>query len=365
MIVLNKLLNVETLEQLIADGYISRKFHSKFPLAILNYSHKANFDPNLIWGNELNFCRGLIYNTETLEIVSRPFSKFWNINDTRHPETMEENLPNDIPLITSKMDGSMGVFYHWDGVNYIATRGSFESDQSNWANEWLHKNYPNLILPKNYTLLSEILFKSNRIVVEYDFEGLVILGAVHKETGQELSRQNLVDYCDITNLNIVQDHTKSLSECVSEDLPNFEGYVLTYSNGLKVKIKELTYCTLHKIITGLNPKAIWELKRDGKNETIDSWLNDKIMPIEFKNWLNKWDDQLSNDFYKILMTAESIFNKQPKTNSRKEIATYFLQGENKEYSSILFGLLDGKDVSQTIWRMIEPKFNDVFREDGE
>jgi RNA ligase len=132
---------------------------------------------------------------------------------------------------------------------------------------------------------------------------------------------------------------------------------------LKIKVKFETYVQLHKILTGLNPKAIWELKRDGKNETIDSWLTDEKMPIEFKNWLNKWDNQLDNDYHKILANCLNISYNKPIFTSRKEIAEYFLSEDNREYASILFGLLDKKDVSNIIWKLLEPKFNDVFRAD--
>lgn len=362
---LNELMNVETLEQLIAGGNISRKFHKIFPLALLKYSHKATFDNTLVWGNELNYSRGLIYNTDTLEIVSLPFKKFWNFNDPRHPETLEENLPKEIPLITTKMDGSLIIQYNWDGKNYLATCGSFDSDQAIWANEWLKNNHPNLIIPDNYTLLAEAIYSQNRIVVSYDFEGLVILSAINKETGKEMSRKELETYCKANQLTIVQDHYKTLLECSEEDLPNFEGYVFTWSNGLKVKFKQITYCQLHKIITALNPKAIWELLRDGKDQTIIDWLVDERMPIEFKTWLNKWDDQLIGDFNKIERAAKEIFKNRPVTENRKEIALYFLYGNNKEYSSLLFALLDGKAISPIIWKLLEPKAADVFRAEDE
>ena len=362
---LNDLMNIELLEQLIADGFISRKFHKKFPLALLKYSHKAQFDNTLVWGNELNYSRELIYNTDTLELVATPFKKFWNFQDASHPETLEENLPNEIPLITTKMDESLIIWYAWEGKNYLATCGSFDSDQAIWANEWLQKNHPNLITPDNYTLLSEAIYKENRIVVQYDFEDLVTLSAIHKETGKEMPRKELETYCKANQLTIVQDHCKTLLECAEEDLPNFEGYIFTYPNGLKVKFKQLTYVALHRIITNLNPKAIWELLRDGKEQTINEWLIDKRMSSEFKNWLNKWNKQLHNDFNEIEKSVKIIFNNKPISENRKEIVLYFTSENNKEYSSLLFSLFDGKEISSLIWKKIEPKFADVYRAEDE
>lgn len=362
---LDQIMNVDILEELIKDRFISRKFHSMFPLAILNYTQLAQFSKDLVWGPEMNSCRGLIYRTDTTEIVARPFAKFWNLNDARHSETLEINLPPGVPLLTTKMDGSLGILYSWNNQNYVATRGSFESDQAHWATEWLQKKYPRLKLPRDYTLLTEVIFSENRIVVQYDFEGLVTLGAIHNETGKELSRSDLKSYCIANELPLVKDHVKDLKTCVAENIRNQEGYVATYSTGFKVKIKFETYCQLHRILTGLNPHTIWEMHRDGKNEELLAWAADEIIPTEFKAWLNKWNLQLTNDYYKILFVAQRILDRKPSGGTRKDIAAFFLQTDHKYYASILFGLLDGKDVSETIWKLIEPKSTDTFREDIE
>src|SRR6516165_5437692 len=152
MITLNQILNVEVLEQLIKDGYISRKFHRDYPLAILNYTPQAQYDEKLIWDTEMNLSRGLVYTVDSLEILTRPFPKFWNLNDTRHPETLEANLPNEIPLFLEKLDGSLGVLFSYDGLNHVATRGSFHSDQAEWATKWLRSTYPKLNLPNGNTI---------------------------------------------------------------------------------------------------------------------------------------------------------------------------------------------------------------------
>ena len=362
---LSEIMNIETLESLISEGYISRKYHKEFPLAILNYTHRAQYEPNLVWGEEMSWSRGLIYNTETFEIVSTPFKKFWNFSDSRHPETLEENLPSDIPLITTKMDGSLIILYTWEGQNYCATRGSFESDQAKWATNWLQTNYPRLEPIKGYTLLFECIYNENRIVISYDFEGLIVLGAVSNETGTELSRSNLKSYCTAMGLTLVKDHRKDLLTCKSEDISNEEGYVATYANGLKIKIKFENYCQLHRIVTGLNPRSIWELKRDGKYTQITDWLLDPKMPEEFKSWLEKWNKQLCIDYEDILLKAETIFSSTPKNLSRKETALFFLNEDNKKYAKLLFALLDGHSIAPLILKMIEPKATDTFRADGE
>ena len=167
-------------------------------------------------------------------------------------------------------------------------------------------------------------------------------------------------------LDIVPEFNKTLAQCVAEDIAGREGYVLTFpSTGLKVKAKFETYCRLHKVVTGLNPKTIWELFRDGNTAQIEVWLADEKMPPNFIVWLKSWTAQLRNDYQTILDKAQAIFASCPKFETRKDFALYFLQPENKAYAAILFELLDGKEPQSTIWKMIQPKFSDTFRVDGE
>jgi RNA ligase len=321
----------------------------------------------------MNLSRGLVYCTETEKIVALAFPKFWNINDTRHPETMEENLPNEIPMLLDKLDGSLGIMFEWDGLNHVATRGSFHSDQANWATNWIRTKYPRLKLSPMYTVLSEIIFKENKIVIDYDFEGLVVLGVINIDTGRELSRDDLKPYCRAMGLNLVQEYKKSLSDALKENEKNREGYVLTYpSTGIKVKVKFEEYVRLHKILTGLNVHSVWELLRDGKSATIDEWIADARMPETFKAWVFGVRRELCIKFIEINNIAVNAFQSKPILDqfmpykeSRKKMAAYFTQEKYRPYSGLLFGLLDHKDITPSIWKMVEPSGNAVYLVDGE
>jgi RNA ligase len=370
---LNDILNVAILEELIKDGYISRKMHNDYPLAVLNYTPQAQYDPNLVWNTEMNLSRGLVYNIDTLQVIARPFAKFWNFSDSRHIETMPENLPNEIPLVLDKLDGSLGILFEWDGKNHVATRGSFHSEQAEWATKWLRSNHPGLILPLNYTLVTEIIYHENKIVIDYDFEGLVLLSIVGIFTGKEQSRGEIENYSRATGFDLVKEYDKSLSEMLAENEKNREGYVLTYpSTGLKIKVKFDEYVRLHKILTGLNVRSVWELLRDNQSSVIDGWCKDDHMPQSFKNWVFNVAGELCAEYADINNSVQTIFANKPQLDpfmpykdSRKMMAEYFTKEENRKYSGLLFSLLDGKNIEQSIWRMIEPSGTKIYRADGE
>lgn len=360
---LNLILPLELLNAHLENGVIRRQVHPKYAeLFVYGYTEKAQFDR--IWDAATNVCRGLIAAND--EVVARPFSKFHNFNTSYIPETMEENLPKEIPLVTMKLDGSLGILYLWADEWYVATRGSFASEQAVWATAWYHEHMKSnpASWPADVTPVFEIIYSENRIVVTYEFEGLVLLGMIDNETGQELPRSDVEMWGAINNLRVVEKFDKSLADCVMENVPNEEGYVLTYpSTGLKIKIKMVEYVRLHRILTGLNPKAIWELLAKKQDSAVYSWLEDAKMPESFKAWLSGWVTRLRSQFIEIENEAKAVFAGKP-GGSRKDEALYFTKTA-KHLTGILFKMLDGKDYADTIFDMIKPKATDTFKVEGE
>ena len=341
------------LEEQLAQKMVKAQTHPSLPLTILNYTQVAQFTPGL-WNEVTDRCRGLIYNHETGEIVARGFIKFWNYNDVRHAETIPDNFPADVPEITRKVDGSLGVGFPDNGRLAIATRGSFESDQAKWATAWMKDK--SFEWPAGYTPLFEIVYPENRIVVDYKgYEGLILLALINNETGEELSYWAADYIAGIHEIEHVARFEMSVSECTVEDDPDQEGYVASWSrvgaHPLRVKIKFETYVRLHKIMTGTSAIGIWETLRDGG--CLDSLREGT--PAEFRAWLTSVEKGLRQQYDDWKNQALTLFRRAPVGTSRKDFAEYAkAQGA---YTPLLFALLDGKNLSPIIWKMVRPKGN--------
>lgn len=376
-VLLQNVLPVDLLTKHIEEGVVRKQVHPDYPdqLYILNYSERAQFER--IWDAVTNVCRGLIVavHPDGDYVIARGFNKFHNLNTEYIPETMEANLPMDAPpLATQKLDGSMGILYTWDNKLWVATRGSFASDQAKWATDWIRQYLtPRLWEEDRHktTAVFEIIYKSNRIVVNYDFEGLVLLGMIDVTTGDGLSREYAESFAELAGLQIVKRFNKTLAECAAENNLNEEGYVLTYSNGVKVKVKFLEYCRLHRILTGLNPKAIWEMLSAKQTEAVDVIIADPTMPAPFVAWFSGWVEQLRGRYRKMEREALRVFDGRPKNDLedsgpapyRKAVAMYFQK--TPALCSILFAMLDDKNVAPIIWDRLKPKATDTFKKDGE
>jgi len=281
-------------------------------------------------------------------IIARPFKKFFNLG-----ELDPSLIPQGNFEVYEKYDGSLGILHWINDKPYIATRGSFESDQAKKANEILYEKYSHTFekLDKSKTYLFEILYPQNRIVVQYgDLEDLILLAIIDNETGIDCELEDVgfpivKRYDGINNINELK--------LLEED--NKEGFVVKFQNGLRVKVKFDEYCRLHKILTNVSNRTVWEYLSEGKdfNELLDR------VPDEFYNWVRSTKEKLLAEYSSIEKECKKYYKV---FDTRRETAMYFL---NSKYSAVLFKMMDGKDYSQIIWKFIKPDFEKPFSSVGE
>lgn len=168
----------------MGEGRIKRQRHPQLPISIYNYTAKAQYMN--VWTEEERHCRGLIVEDSTGLIIARGPKKFFNYGQPGAPVVDMQTLVR----VTPKFDGSLGIFWAYEEVYGIATRGSFMSDQAIHATELVKtQNYSRIVteaLSKagNETLVSEVIYPENRIVLQYDGKDyLQTLGYVSNESG--------------------------------------------------------------------------------------------------------------------------------------------------------------------------------------
>lgn len=326
------MLDVDAIRREIDAGYISEQLHPSAPLRILNYTQRAQFDWK--WNTETLQCRGLIVDDDW-NVVARPFPKFFSV------EQLNGVVPVEPFEVYEKMDGSLGVLYRADGQPQIASRGSFTSGQALRATSILERKYGHVRLDHSLTYLFEVIYPENRIVVNYgDLEDLILLAVIETATGVE---QPLPDI----GFPLVKryDGIEQFDELMAQQDDEREGFVVRFQSGQRVKIKFDEYKRLHKVIKGLSHKHVWECLRSGSDLT---QLIERV-PDEFFQWVRETENDLLAAFASIEVEArkEMRFG-----GTRRELAEWFTQCK---YPSVMFAILDGKDYTEQIWRLVKPR----------
>lgn len=362
-------INLDQLERHIESGLVSRQFHPCWPLAILNYTQEAmgKIHDDLV----LRACRGLIYNFQTMEIVARPMKAFFNYNDDRYFETVPgRGLPPTTAYheVTEKMDGSLGIVYQYrDNLPEIATRGSFVSEQAQWATEHLrcaHLDHFTKV-PESMTLLVEIIYPENRIVVDYHgvYE-LALHTVIFNETGLELKYPEMVKFAEEHRLpfTIVPYYPeKEIAQCANENERNREGYVVKYFvpgvDPIRIKIKFEDYRLAHRAMFGMHNRDVWELLKDGKEIDLENF---RVCPQGFIEWLTQQINTFQTQFKFIeLQVYDALSVLWYGEWTRKDIAEFFkaraVQTGIPWLMGVLFAAYDNKNYQAIIWKGLRPE----------
>lgn len=345
----SEFLSFDRLSELIQSGHITRREHPQHKLLIYNYTAKAQYER--LWTPETMSCRGLILD-EHGNVIARPFTKFFNID-----EHQSEYLP-DIPLgdkfeAYEKLDGSLGISYtDPTGKVQIATRGAFASEQALWASAWWDLKYSTVNIPSGETWLFEIIYPENRIVVDYGSRrDLVLLARIDNQTGRDL------DFPDGWPGPVARRYdaqsVDSLIQSVSGS--DLEGFVLRFpSTGQRVKVKLDEYVRLHRLITQCTSRSIWEVLASGQDLTniIDH------VPDEFYAWVKEKEEHLRSSYREIHESCAGLVGRLSVPGDRKATALAF---QKCQYPGVMFKMLDGRDPSELIWKLIRPEHERPFR----
>lgn len=343
------------LDTAVQDGQVRRQTHPEFPdLHIYNYTEEVQFKNR--WNRITLACRGLILNQKTGEVIARPWEKFFNFGQ------MDNRIDSDAPVeVTDKMDGSLGILYRRpDGQHAIATRGSFASEQAAHGTEVLEEEYLvwiNQNAVDEYTFLFEIIYPDNRIVCDYDgMDDLVLLGAVHNEQGYYVgpgAAGGLLNWHGpVTEVWHFDRFVDALS---FPDRKGKEGVVIRSGNKI-VKLKQADYVELHRIVTNLSPKTIWEMLSRGMSQT--DICSD--IPDEFHQYVRDIADELYVRFANIKVEAlidfqqikGKLWEEKGSEISRRAWAQEIKKNKN---SGLLFNLLDEKPIDSVVWQMVKPR----------
>lgn len=343
-------LDMQALDKAIEGGYVREQTHPALPLRILNYTEKAQYER--AWDAVTLNCRGLIVNSDG-EIVARPFAKFFNYSE--HPEGTFD-LRSRV-AVTDKWDGSLGILYPTPDGHAIATRGSFTSEQAQHATRVWQERYAEITeVDQDITWLFEIIYPGNRIVCDYgDMDDLVLLGGVEIETGHHV-RPGFFVYDGPSTTTF---HYDTLAEALAaKPRPGAEGMVVRLNDtrwparfGTLIKIKQDDYVRLHRLVTGLNARVVWEALGEGKSVADIC----EPLPDEFHDWVKDVAERLTAKAERVLSLAtakhEAILLALGDEWTRKDYAALAAQSEHRAW---LFMLLDGKDPAAKIWRTLRP-----------
>ncbi|OJF15053.1 RNA ligase [Couchioplanes caeruleus] len=345
MTLLDDVLDPVELTAAVENGHVRKQRHPSRPYVIYNYTESCQYAA--AWTPVTLTCRGLVVDPATGTVLARPLPKFFN-----HTEGHAPALRPDAPVaVTDKADGSLGIIYGDGDRLAVATRGSFASAQAEHATEVLRTRYAGFAPPAGLTVLVEIIYPENRIVVDYGgMDDLVLLGAVDIATGRTFGPDAVPGW---PGPKVDSFAYATLAEALAAPpRDGREGLVVhLLDTDERVKIKYAEYVRLHRLVTGLSARTVWEVLASGGD--LDALT--APLPDEFHAWVREVAAELVAAVEETAAQVEkefaAIVGDLPDGWGRREFAA---QAVRSAHRGALFLRLDGKDYRPGLWQLAKP-----------
>lgn len=268
------------------NSLVTVDFHPEIPVMLLNYTqvaHNTLHEYPEGWTLPLRLCRGIVFDFKG-GLRALVFEKFFNNGE--HPETRElPDLPFEAP---EKKDGHMGTIFEYEGKFYITTRGSFTSPTVKIATKMLQEYIQNGNWAENFnpdeTVLVEIIHPQTHVLTDYpDFRAFILIGCKNRVTYEDHFFSYLEQLSVRLGLPLVRMwQGNSLAELKAHikdrSVRNKEGFVVRFSNGLRVKFKFESYIGL-MVQSKLSYNYLMLKNLSGSLEKMISMLDEEIYQI--------------------------------------------------------------------------------------
>ena len=338
---------------------ISREHWNGMNLLMLKYSQiDSDFNESIV-----RECRGLILDENTNEIVSFPFTKFFNFGEShaakidwktaRCGEKIDGSLTKIVNVGDNLLISTNGTILAYNapiaqqiGCRYssfgdiVAEQLDIVLEKSGWQKK-LQEEGLCALWEEGYTYMFELCSPWTRVVVPHKENKLYFLGKRNNKTFEETYFTDDPVFSKIFDTPKVFP-LKTIDECIAATkvMPwNEEGYVVCDSKFNRVKVKSPAYLAAHNLCNNhvMSYARAIELVRLNEIDEICSYFEEFRPALEeckFKFWAlvkdceDAWDEYLKVD---------------SSLETRKDKALWITK--NFKIPGLAFGLLDKKITS--------------------
>ena len=260
-------------------------------------------------------------------------NKFFNINQTEG-WMYDEVKHKKIVQLANKEDGSIISFVRFaNGKIRAKSKMSFESDQAQMAQAVYDKDeklrtFIDKCYYGSYTPIFELCSPENQIVLEYQNTELILLQVRDNKTGEYKDVNALGEKFNINTAEDFPESMKNLDDLLARkeiDTSNIEGWIGTFDDGQKFKVKTNKYLSLHGLI---GPDAFREnlLIKTILDGNIDDVIT-QLVPGEKRNKIvamnEKVDKYFNHQVTEFIRLWDEFHNKYKK--DRKKFAMVYAQ----------------------------------------
>ena len=292
---------------------------------------------------------------------------------------MSNHEQDEIVEATIKYDGSLGIAFLWNGDVMVTTKRRMNSEQAVWANQWIKEHCNLTEFRAGHTYLFEIVYQNNTVVVNYLFEGLVLL-AITNESGYELPYEEALHCARAIGFFMIAPRItgeysdvlwycggiESSQETPTPDGPNWpsftsgalptnegrqEGWVVKFNDGIRQKIVYKWWKNVSKLAGLVHPQIIWLLLKHDKIKEVFGNL-----PNHFRTETRRMVQAIGKRFEETLRLIESCFKvERPNSEDISDFLLYVNEWSDAKVECMInYGLVGKSDHLRQLLTEIKP-----------
>lgn len=313
-------------------------------------------------------CRGLIFDTETGNLISRPYHKFFNVGEREETAINKVNL-YEPHVVLEKLDGSMIRPIPTKEGFRLATKAGITDVAMNAevfiADKPHYSRFIGKCLLIKITPIFEWVSRKNRIVIDYPEDNLILTGMRYNDTGFYLDYDAMKNYATAWNISVVKAvdglavqnielFVKQVREWESE-----EGVVIRFDSGHMVKIKADDYVLRHRSKDAINQEknVLQIILSDAVDDLVPLLTPEDAHRVQaFQNAFWMAVEDVGTEIYQ---THRQIDNGQ----DQKEFATVAVPSVLPQYQPFMFKLRKGFPVRDLLIEQIQKSLSSQLKID--
>ena len=295
-------------------------------------------------------CRGITFERDTKRVVSRPFEKFFNLNE--NPLTMDLDL-STVECVWDKMDGSLiSTMDASDdqGMSFwLKSKGSLLSEQAMAANHLIRTaeyeelcKFCGIMVSTGHTVIMEYTGPSNRIVISYEDHALTVLGVRNNESGDYFHWNTLKEIIPdflVDDIEYVASHESFIASI--PHMVDIEGYVIQLESGQRFKVKTEWYLKLHHIKDSINSqRRLFEAVVYETSDDIKASFFDDPIAIAL---VEEMEEKVAGIYNHMVAVVEDFYE----ANKHLERKDYAVKGQ-QELEKLHFSLAMSKYIGREV-----------------
>jgi RNA ligase len=298
-------------------------------------------------------CRGLIFDTATGQLISRPYHKFFNAGEKEETQLDKINL-YEPHVVLEKLDGSMiRPIPTADGF-HLATKAGITDVAMNVevfiADKPHYAQFINKCIQKGTTPIFEWCSRKNRIVIDYPEDQLILTAMRYVFEGSYVTYEVMKNYATAWGIPVV----KAVDGLAVQNIELFvkqvreweteEGVVVRFSSGQMVKIKCDDYVLRHKTKDQVSQEKniIQIILNDDVDDLVSLLTPDDVSRIQqFQKLFWKGVDETTQELIGMYSSGKDI-------ESQKDFAVSFVQSVASNYKPFMFNMRNGRPVKELL-----------------